>query len=130
PGSHTYHRRRLPGSIPLFSSFRLSTGRPPPLSTLFPYTTLFRSQFCRHERGPAMAHFVRDLRHGVHVLRHLAVGRNLGELLLVEGDVAIGAYGRVRGRPLLHLIRADIHGLNKSPLEPTRRAVGREAALV
>src|SRR5205807_6216989 len=47
-----------------------------------------------------------------------------------EAEDAIGAYRRVRGRTLLHLIRDDIHGLNKCPLEPTRHAVGLEAALV
>lgn len=45
-------------------------------------------------------------------------------------NVVVCAYRRVHGRALLHLIRADVHGLHKSPLEPARRAIGFEPVLL
>src|SRR5689334_24730388 len=70
--------------------------RPPPISTLFPYTTLFRSvelrEAFRRDRGSALQTFVlvkqpldlllrRSLRVELHFsLAHLAVGCVLGEL--------------------------------------------------
>src|SRR5205807_3100497 len=59
-----------------------------------------------------------------------AVRGNFRELLLVKRDVVVRAGGRVRGRALLHLIRADIDRLNKSPLKPSGGAVGFESALL
>src|SRR5262249_4118723 len=77
-----------------------------------------------------MAHFVRDLRDGVYVGGHFTVPRNFRELLLIKSNVVICSYGSVRGRALLHLVRADVHRLNESPLKPARRAVGVEPALL
>src|SRR5258707_5845633 len=48
---------------------------------------------------------------------------------MVGRDVVIRADRRVLGRPLLHLVRAHIHGLNELPLEPALRAVRCKAAL-
>ena len=70
-----------------------------------------------------------NLRDSVHIGRYSAVLRNLSELLLVERDVVICANWRVLGRPLLHLVGADIHRLDELPLEPARGAVGCESAL-
>src|SRR5438105_9991447 len=57
--------------------------RRPPLSTLFPYTTLFRSQVLHGtvggDRGRGTEHHLADIdadfRMGVHVLDHIACGR-------------------------------------------------------
>jgi hypothetical protein len=39
------------------------------------------------ERRPAVSHFVTDLRHGVIVRGHSAIGRPLAELAIVEAHV-------------------------------------------
>src|SRR5439155_17402820 len=74
--------------------------RPPPSSTLFPYTTLFRSSCLRHFRGANLAgHFFPIKKHPVFCARCLHVGRrrfqrdvrflrkSLDSRLVVEGHL-------------------------------------------
>src|SRR3712207_8731450 len=52
--------------------------RRPPRSTLFPYTTLFRSQVDRDAVALAHAAVAHDVGHAVHLRMELAVGDLLG----------------------------------------------------
>src|SRR5437867_1728650 len=69
------------------------------------------------ERAPAMPHLMADLRQRVVVRRNPAVGGALAELVHVKADVVVVAVSDAHGRPLLHLICADVHRLNELPLK-------------
>src|SRR5690348_17350813 len=76
-----------------------------------------------------MSHLMSDLRHGVHIGRHLAVLCYFPKLLLIEGDIALRSHGRIVRRLFLHLVRADVHWLNKLPLEAALAAEALQTAL-
>src|SRR3989449_3060438 len=69
--------------------------RRPPRSTLFPYTTLFRSRGLQHERAPKQLDDVARERHEVFPLAHRAVDRlERGGRVPDEQRRAEGAHGR------------------------------------
>src|SRR2546430_7589786 len=102
--------------------------RRPPRSTLFPYTTLFRSAACPvrtpRRRGDAVANAVEPGNRLVEVIQDLAVGRRLRTALGVEGPTRDqgGVVGpAVRNRPhggvlaarllLDRAVEQDLHSL-------------------
>src|SRR5689334_5781142 len=76
-----------------------------------------------------MSHLMSDLRHCVHIGQHLAVLGYFRKLLLIEGDIALRSHGGIVRRLFLHLVRADVHWLNKLPLEAALAAKALETAL-
>src|SRR5207248_10029115 len=73
----------------------LSAPRPPPRSTLFPYTTLFRSRRpSRRVRRARVRRDARRLRAALEVDRRVLRGGRVR-----RGALARGPRGRTRGRP-------------------------------
>src|SRR5947209_15472375 len=74
---------------------------PPPRSTLFPYTTLFRSSHARHARRDVQNHS------GAHAQRHLPSRDRRAD----PGGAAVGEAERARrpGRAHAHAERSEEH---------------------
>src|SRR5947209_8176377 len=71
-----------------------------------------------------------DLREGVVIARHPAVGRAFAENAGIEADVARVGVGEAFGRAFLHLDGAGVDRLGEAPLETAGAAITVEAALV
>src|SRR5947207_5582174 len=67
--------------------------RPPPRSTLFPYTTLFRSYRELNERANKLAHYLRKRRIGPGMLVGVCLRRSVDMVVAILGVLkAGGAY--------------------------------------
>ena len=77
-----------------------------------------------------MTHLMSDLRHRVVVRRDLSVRGPLGELMRIGPDIMGVRFVETVGWILLHLVSADIDGLDELPLKATLGAISGEVSLV
>src|SRR5699024_11309689 len=97
PSFYSFPLSFSPASCSCFLFFLfLFLIRPPPRSTLFPYTTLFRSQAVGVQIGR------------VHLLQHVPVLGHLGQCLGVGGEPLPGHGRHPMGRGLLRWRRGNL----------------------
>src|ERR1035441_10006280 len=65
-----------------------------------------------------MPHLVPDLRHRIVVRRYLSVCRLLRQLMCIGSNIVDVRFVKAVRRILLHLVGADIDGLDELPLKP------------